>query len=200
MVHEIEQIFALSGANEIDYRHVVLMIDSMISQGSISRLTFQGVDRIAGPNPLNQAGVGFAPATTFAVAALKRKDFSSDVGYAVNYLATRPNIVRESSQMETVTAQSQVDKIKSYVSKLPTLKKTKEKANIDYQVLKNTRQREREVIENVLPQTPLVRERSEALVCERPNLAYSKVFDNDISEYFDGPVNGLDVYGFVLEL
>lgn len=200
MVHEIEQIFALSGANEIDYRHVVLMIDSMVSQGSISRLTFQGVDRIAGPNPLNQAGVGFAPATTFAVAALKRKDFSADVGYAVNFLATRPKIIRESGATEAGIAKSQSDKIKDYISKLPSLKKTTEKAEIDYQVLRKTRQQERQVIENIAPETTLPSERIGGFVCERPNITHSKVFDHDISEYFEGSQNGLDVYGFVLEL
>jgi hypothetical protein len=199
MVQETEQIFSLSGANEIDYRHVVLMIDSMVSQGSISRLTFQGVDKIAGPNPLNQAGVGFAPTSTFAVAALKKKDFSADVGYAVNFLATRSKIVKEKADNEGAMSRTQIDKMKSYLSKLPTLRKSKEKAEIDYQVLKTTRTREREVIDRVLPITPNAQP-SRALECERPIIAFSKVFDHDITEYFDGFENGLDVYGEPTEL
>jgi intein/homing endonuclease len=199
MVHEIEQIFALSGANEIDYRHVVLMIDSMVSQGSISRLTFQGVDKIAGPNPLNQAGVGFAPTSTFAVAALKKKDFSADVGYAVNFLATRSKIVREKTLDERVTTESQKDKIKSYLSKLPSLKKSKEKAEVDYQVLKTVRQRERNAIDSTVPISDLPLP-SRVDVCERPVIAYSKAFENDITEYYDGFMNGLDVFGEPTEL
>jgi DNA-directed RNA polymerase beta' subunit len=199
MVHETEQIFSLSGANEIDYRHVVLMIDSMVSQGSISRLTFQGVDKIAGPNPLNQAGVGFAPTSTFAVAALKKKDFSADVGYAVNFLATRSKIPKEKAEMEETTSRAQIDKMKSYLAKLPSLKKTTERVEIDYQVLKSTRTRERDVIENVLPITSNTPS-SSAVVCDRPVIAYSRVFDSNISEYFNGPENGLDVYGEPTEL
>jgi DNA-directed RNA polymerase beta' subunit len=199
MVHEIEQIFALSGANEIDYRHVVLMIDSMVSQGSISRLTFQGVDKIAGPNPLNQAGVGFAPTSTFAVAALKKKDFSADVGYAVNFLATRPKILREKTFDERVTSETQRDKIKSYLSKLPSLKKSKEKVDVDYQVLKTVRQRERTVIDSVVPVSDLPIS-SRVDVCERPVIAYSKAFENDLTEYYDGFMNGLDVFGEPTEL
>lgn len=199
MLHEIEQIFALSGSNEIDYRHVVLMIDSMVSQGSISRLTFQGVDKIAGPNPLNQAGVGFAPTTTFAVAALKKKDFKADVGYAVNFLASRPKLVRETAPEEARLARSQQDKVKDYLSRLPT-KKTAEKPQVDYQVLRQARQRERQVLETVVPVTPYERPEPEVSVCTRPNTAYSRAFDYDISEFFDGADNGLDVFGQPTEL
>jgi hypothetical protein len=200
MVHEIEQIFALSGANEIDYRHVVLMIDSMVSQGSISRLTFQGVDKIAGPNPLNQAGVGFAPTSTFAVSSLKKKEFKTDVGYAVNFLATRPKLLRETAPDEKATAVSQQDKIKAYLSKLPT-KKTKERSQPDYQVLRQSRQREQQVLETLAYQTPVrtpvVRDEGS---CSRVVTAYSRAFDFDITEYFNGQENNLDVFGEPTEL
>jgi len=203
MVHEIEQIFALSGANEIDYRHVVLMIDSMVSQGSISRLTFQGVDKMAGPNPLNQAGVGFAPAATFAMAALKKKDFASDVGYAVNFLATRPKMSRERPEEEKSTLKSQEERIKKYVSALPSLKKTsgKTQQEVDYQVIKQKRQEERQVIDNISPYAPLLpSSKPSTYSCERSVLAHSRVFDHDVSEFYNGAFNGLDVFGRPTEL
>ena len=199
MVHEIEQIFALSGANEIDYRHVVLMIDSMVSQGAISRLTFQGVDKMAGPNPLNQAGVGFAPAATFAMAALKRKEYAADAGYAVNFLASRPKIVRERIEEERLTLQSQEDKIKKYMAALPSLKKTAgQRTDVDYEVIKSKRQAERAVLDNITPYEPLRREpaqeRTPAL-CARPVVAMPRAVEYDLSEYYDGFRNGLDIYG-----
>jgi hypothetical protein len=199
MVHEIEQIFALSGANEIDYRHVVLMIDSMVSQGAISRLTFQGVDKMAGPNPLNQAGVGFAPAATFAMAALKRKEYAADAGYAVNFLASRPKIVRERIEEERLTLQSQEDKIKKYMAALPSLKKTAgRRTDVDYEVIKSKRQAERAVLDNITPYEPLRRdpaqERTPAL-CARPVVAMPRAVEYDLSEYYDGFSNGLDIYG-----
>jgi DNA-directed RNA polymerase beta' subunit len=202
MVQEVEQIFALSGSNEIDYRHVVLMIDSMVSQGTISRLTFQGVDKIAGPNPLNQAGVGFAPASTFAVAALKKKDFSANVGYAVNFLATRTKIEREKAPEEKALAERQQSKIKDYIAQLPSLKKGREKASIDYQVIKNVRKREREALEVVSPppQPGSEAPRSRARVCEKLVVVNSRAFLHDIQEYFDGPENNLDVFGEPTEL
>jgi DNA-directed RNA polymerase beta' subunit len=201
MVHEIEQIFALSGANEIDYRHVVLMIDSMVSQGSISRLTFQGVDKMAGPNPLNQAGVGFAPAATFAMAALKKKDFAADAGYAVNFLATKPKIVRERVEEETLTLRSQEDKIKQYMAALPSIKKTNgQRTEVDYQVLKSKRQAERTVIDNVTPYDPLPKRpvdvnRPATALCERPVVAYPRALEYDLGEFYDGFRNGLDIFG-----
>lgn len=195
MVHEIEQIFALSGSNEIDYRHVVLMIDSMVSQGSISRLTFQGVDKLAGPNPLNQAGVGFAPAATFAMAALKKKDFASDVGYAVNFLATRPKSSRDRPEDEKSTLKTQEARIKKYVSALPSLKKNS-KTTADYQVIRQKRQEERRVIETISPYAPLLPTSvSPTLVCRPAVLANSRVFDHDISDFYNGSFGGLDVFG-----
>lgn len=202
MVYEIEQIFALSGSNEIDYRHVVLMIDSMVSQGSISRLTFQGVDKMAGPNPLNQAGLGFAPSQTFAVAALKKKEYAADVGYSTNFLATRPKISIERPQEEVSTLKTQEERISKYVSQLPSLRKTKEKTQIDYQVIKDKRAKERQYIENVYPHTseePQSR-RPVSDLCQRPVVINSRVFDTDVSEYYNGPFNGLDVFGQPTEL
>lgn len=184
MVHEIEQIFSLSGSNEIDYRHVVLMIDSMVSQGTISRLTFQGVDKIAGPNPLNQAGVGYAPANTFAVAALKKKEFRTDVGYAVNFLATRPRTIRGREEEERETKKTQEQRIKEYVSRLSGLKRGVEK--VDYQVIREQKIREREVIEHEEGGSTLesILPSDVPRVCRKVIPADSFAFANDLNGFF----------------
>jgi len=195
MVHEIEQIFSLSGSNEIDYRHVVLMIDSMVSQGTISRLTFQGVDKIAGPNPLNQAGVGYAPANTFAVAALKKREFRTDVGYAVNFLATRPKIVRERLAEEQAIKTDQRQKIKEYISKLPSLKRGVER--VDYQILRERKVREREIItREERGRTPLVDPRGEEpeISCRRVVAAESFAFANNIEEFYETNLQQMITY------
>lgn len=202
MVFEIEQIFALSGSNEIDYRHVVLMIDSMVSQGTISRLTFQGVDKMAGPNPLNQAGVGFAPSQTFAVAALKKKEYAADVGYSTNFLATRPKISIDRPTEELSTLKSQEERINKYVSQLPSLRKSKEKTQVDYQVVKEKRVRERQYIENSYDYSPsqVYTKQPVSDLCQRPVVINSRALEIDISEYYNGLNNGLDVFGQPSEL
>jgi hypothetical protein len=195
MVHEIEQIFSLSGSNEIDYRHVVLMIDSMVSQGTISRLTFQGVDKIAGSNPLNQAGVGYAPANTFAVAALKKKEFRADVGYAVNFLATRPKITREKAEEEATIKEDQKQKIKNYMSKLPSLKRGVEK--VDYQVIRERKVREREIItrEERGTYVPTMEPKTAPItVCRRVIPAESFAFANDLEEFFETDLQQMITY------
>lgn len=200
MVHEIEQIFSLSGSNEIDYRHVVLMIDSMVSQGSISRLTFQGVDKIAGPNPLNQAGVGYAPAATFAIAALKKKDYRADVGYAVNFLATGSRFGTETIPEDKAIARSQEEKIMEYMQNIST-KRSARTSGI-YDVVRTKRIRERELMgvfqrEHAVPvsrdQVP-----PPAPVCGMPTAATSHAFRHDIGEYYGGGRLGLDVFGRIV--
>lgn len=202
MMHETEQIFSLSGSNEIDYRHVVLMIDSMVSQGTVSRLTFQGVDKIAGPNPLNQAGVGFAPATTFATAALKKREFRTDVGYAVNFMATKTAIVKDRFN-DKAMEESQRDKIKNYMMEITKSTRTRERPTpTTNSVSINRSIQERTVIESLTAQIRDVRvSEPSAPVCRtRTMTMHSRAFDSNLEDFYGGYERGLDVFGIPIEI
>lgn len=188
MLYETEQIFSISGSNEIDYRHVILMMDSLISQGSVSRMTFQGVHKLSGPNPLNQAGVGYAPTSSFAVAALKKKEYSASGGYASNFLATKSKIVKDRFDDKAVV-EGQRKKISDYMKNIFGAK-VETKVNIDYTTVSSNKLREREAIKEHLVVEPREDERVRVCKVRQPFM----VEITDLTSFY-GSENNMDPWG-----
>jgi hypothetical protein len=191
MIYETEQIFSVSGSNEIDYRHVILMMDSLVSQGSISRMTFQGVDKLAGPNPLNQAGVGFAPTSSFAIAALKKKEYRAVGGYASNFLATKSKIVKDRFDDKAVV-EGQRKKIANYMKDIMGAS-SKTKVQVDYTNHAASKIKEREVIQTNLDVTPQPEPR--AVSCKVKKIFMVEI--DDLSQFY-GMEGSMDPWGLPL--
>lgn len=101
LAYELERLFdpdPKKPAGQIDYRHVVLMADIMVSTGKFGKLTYQGVDQMAGPNPINQMGVGFNPTGAIAKAAMTRTEAATTAGFAVGVVSGKTSIPYERTQ------------------------------------------------------------------------------------------------------
>jgi hypothetical protein len=95
LAYELERLFdpdPKKPAGQIDYRHVILMADIMVSTGKFGKLTYQGVDQMAGPNPINQMGVGFNPTGAIAKAAMTGTEAPTTAGFAIGIVSGKSSI------------------------------------------------------------------------------------------------------------
>lgn len=119
LVYELERLFdpdPKKPSGNIDYRHVTLMADTMVSTGKFGKLTYQGVDQMAGPNPINQMGVGFNPTGGIAKAAMTRTQASTTAGFAVGVVSGKTSIPYERAQDAIQEQASQKDRIMKNVA------------------------------------------------------------------------------------
>lgn len=114
LAYELERLFdpdPKKPAGQIDYRHVILMADIMVSTGKFGKLTYQGVDQMAGPNPINQMGVGFNPTGAIAKAAMTRTEAPTTAGFAVGVVSGKTSIPYARTQEALKEQSSQRDRI-----------------------------------------------------------------------------------------
>lgn len=115
LAYELERLFEQAAPGSIDYRHVILMVDTMVSTGEFSKLTYQGVDKMTGPNPLNQMGVGYNPAGAIARAALTGTSAPASAGFAVSIMAGKSTIPRDRTEEALNFTAKQKDTINKYL-------------------------------------------------------------------------------------
>lgn len=133
LAYELERLFdpdPKKPSGNIDYRHVTLMADAMVSTGKFGKLTYQGVDQMAGPNPLNQMGVGFNPTGAISKAAMTGTTASATSGFAVGIVSGKTSIPYERTQEALKEQASQKERINRNIALFKKCKPTNPVRNL----------------------------------------------------------------------